>query len=96
MNTTQEPKYEIHHGSIRNRQSQEVIPADEPLMIFRARDKHAANAIAFYFRGLMNDEHRKAVGLRLTQFNEWADANPEKMKEEPDTQLTADWPGYQP
>lgn len=94
MNTTQEPKYTIENGKLVNRQSGEAIPDDEPVMIFRARDQRAASAIAFYYRGVIDDEHRTAVGLRLAQFNAWAEAHPDRMKE-PDTQLTKDWPGYE-
>lgn len=86
MTTIQEPKYKIKNGKIVNRQSGEAIPDDEPLMIFRARDRHAAHVIAFYFRCVKNDEHGRAVGLRLDQFNAWATAHPDRMKE-PDTEL---------
>lgn len=91
MTTTNEPKYAIQDGQLINRQSGERIPADEPLFILRARDIHAAGAIAFYFRGIHNDEHRDAVGRRLKQFNDFASEHPERMKE-PDTIITDDWP----
>jgi hypothetical protein len=90
MNTTQEPKYEIVDNILVNRQSGEPLPPDEPLFILRGRDVDAANAIAFYFRTITNDEHRRAVGIRLDQFNAFALANPERMKKA-DTIITDDW-----
>ena len=49
MNKEQESKYEAdQNGDIFNRISGNYIPSDEPIMIFRARDKHAAAMIAYY------------------------------------------------
>lgn len=91
MTINQEPKYTTNeHGKLVNRQSGEVIPDDEPVMIFRARDKRAKAAIAYYLGFCEDKTHREAVRLRLFQFEHWFQANPDRMKE-PDTQLTADW-----
>ena len=40
-----EPKYQIVGDKIVNRASGEAIPEDEPVIIFRARDVHAAGLI---------------------------------------------------
>lgn len=95
MNTTQEPKYKIENGKLHNRQSGQQIPDDEPVMIFRARDKAALAAIRHYHSRVLNNEHARAVYLRIGQFEKWAIDHPDRMKE-PDTQLTgheADWGG---
>ena len=90
MNRTQEPKYRIKistdgdRSQIVNRVSGEAIPRDEPIMIFRARDKNSALMIAYYKKLCKNDEHKRVVNERLHQFVDWAHDNPERMKE-PDT-----------
>lgn len=84
MTETQEPKYEIRDGRIFNRQSGEAIPDDEPIMIFRARDKHAAEAIRRYGDKCQDWLHRGIVYARAEQFDRWARHHPERMKE-PDT-----------
>jgi hypothetical protein len=84
MTQTQEPKYEIRDGKIVNRSSGEAIPDDEPIMIFRARDKHAHGAIMDYFRRCSNTQHAEVVLARAAQFAEFADDHPDRMKE-PDT-----------
>lgn len=91
MNTIQEPKYKIHNGRLVNRQSDEVIPDDEPLMIFRVRDNYVARVVAFYLSMVTDETHREAVHRRLQQFHAWAKTHPERTKE-PDTQLTHEWP----
>ena len=68
-----------------NRQSGEAIPEDEPVMIFRARDKHARRAIAFYMALVADPDHSRAVRHRIEQFNNFAEFHPDRMKE-PDTQ----------
>lgn len=87
MLTTQEPKYDCTpDGRIVNRSTSAVIPDDEPLMIFRARDKHARTAIAAYIANCSNADHRAVVKSRLLDFEEFAKANPDRMKE-PDSSL---------
>lgn len=90
MNTTQEPKYKIENGKLINRQSGDQIPDDEPVIIFRARDRHAVKVLGFYLSKVANHTHREAVFKRLQQFHVWAEDHPERMKE-PDTQLTEQW-----
>lgn len=81
MNTTQEPKYKIENGKLVNRQSGEQIPDDEPVMIFRAKDRHAKHGIAFYLGHCSDLMHKQAVTQRLIQFEKWANDHPERMKE---------------
>jgi len=57
----QEPKYTVSGSHIINRASGEPIPHDEPVFIFRARDKYAAPLIGQYWRCLENGPHSDAV-----------------------------------
>lgn len=85
MNKEQESKYEAdQNGDIFNRVSGNYIPSDEPIMIFRARDKHAAAMIAYYKKLCADTAHKEAVNVRLRQFVGFAYDHPERMKE-PDT-----------
>lgn len=93
MTTTQEPKYKIVNNAIVNRHSGEPIPPDEPVFVLRARDKFAIGTLNYYLSNDMDADHRRAVELRLKQFEDFSDRHPDRMKV-PDTILTADWPGY--
>lgn len=84
MNAKQEPKYKIVDGKIVNRASGEAIPDDEPVMIFRARDVHAAGMIRGYAGKVGDPEHRAVVLERAADFEQFAADHPERMKE-PDT-----------
>ena len=89
MPVTQEPKYGIRDNRLFNRASGEFIPEDEPVFIFRARDRHAIYAIAQYKGHYLQDEsHKEAVGNRIKDFRAFMEANPKRMKE-PDTALPA-------
>jgi hypothetical protein len=82
----QEPKYEFRDGNIFNRASGEMIPTNEPVMVFRARDKHALAMIHYYRSLVENQEHQIAVDRRIADFSAFAFNHAEQMKE-PDTQL---------
>lgn len=85
METKQEPKYDVNgEGRIVNRVSGEVIPDDEPVMIFRARDKNAAPMIAYYAKLCSDPEHKAIVKERLHHFVDFIHEHPDRMKE-PDT-----------
>lgn len=83
----QEPKYAFSDGRVFNRASGEAIPLDEPVMIFRGRDKHVVALIEEYLSVVRDPEHREAVSQRLAQFVDFANEHPERMKE-PDTDLS--------
>lgn len=85
LSPEQEPKYTTDGYSIINRASGEAIPSDEPIFIFRARDKHACSMLGEYAEFCSDPEHAGAVIDRFIQFGEWAEAHPERMKE-PDTE----------
>lgn len=92
---TQEPKYTTDGHSIINRASGEAIPHDEPVFIFRARDRHAIMVLDEYCDrlGIYSDEeknaHRKAVIQRIKDFSAFAKQHPDRMKE-PDTAAPVD------
>lgn len=77
-------KYDVSSGEFVNRKSGEAIPPEEPCFIFRARDVNAVDAITFYASLCTNSEHQDEVIAVAQRFEDWALANPEKMKE-PDT-----------
>ena len=93
MKISQEPKY-IIEGWVRNRQSGEAIPDDEPVFLLRARDRNAAATLKAYLLLIIQDgcdkEHQTAVGLRIHQFEDFAHFHAKRMKK-PDTRLTPDW-----
>lgn len=88
LSIQQEPKYTVNGSAIVNRASGEPIPADEPVFIFRARDKHACSIIGEYAQFCDNPEHREAVNQRFIEFGEFADRHPDRMRE-PDTIATS-------
>lgn len=81
----QDRKYVFIDGGVRNRASGEIIPADEPVFVFRARDIHAREVIEHYACQIPNDEHRAAVEVRIADFANFAAEHPDRMKE-PDTE----------
>lgn len=84
MNPDQEPKYGIRGEQLFNRQSGELIPEDEPLMIFRGRDVHVVKMLSYYVNMCSNEDHKIALMHRMAHFMKFAEDNPDRMKE-PDT-----------
>lgn len=74
-------KFKYEDGKFINRVSGEAIPDDEPVMIFRARDKHALNAILSYYNDITDRHHRLAVLERIQEFHLFRREHPERMKE---------------
>ena len=81
---SQEPKYGIRDGQIVNRSSGAPIPDDEPIFIFRAKDRLAVLILTAYFSAIEDSEHARAVAGRLEDFKRFAREHPERMKD-PDT-----------
>jgi len=68
-------------GKVANRVTGEVIPDDEPIILFRARDWHAI-AVLERYRFLVSDEHhQRAVDLALQDFRTFKEKHPDRMKE---------------
>jgi hypothetical protein len=84
MLPSQEPKYGIRDGRIINRQTGAPIPDDEPLFVFRAKDRLAVRILTAYFSAIEDPEHARAVAARLEDFKRFAREHPERMKD-PDT-----------
>lgn len=81
MKESQEPKYRAEGGHIHNRQTGEAIPDEEPIMIFRGKDRHAVLAIIHYASLLQDAEHREAVLERALDFTRFANQYPARMQE---------------
>lgn len=82
MITEQEPKYGVNdQGRLVNRETGSVIPDDEPVFILRARDVHAVDTLEFYFQQCQVEGHKQVVSNRIQQFYDFADKNPDRMRE---------------
>ena len=84
MLPSQEPKYGIRDGRIINRQTGEPIPDDEPIFVFRAKDRLTVRILTAYFSAIEDPEHARAVAARLEDFKRFAREHPERTKD-PDT-----------
>ncbi len=81
MLPSQEPKYGIRDGQIVNRRSGVPIPDDEPVFIFRAKDRPAVRILTAYFSAIEDPEHARTVAARLDDFKRFAREHPERMKD---------------
>lgn len=86
MLKSQEPKYAAVGNLIVNRATGVPIPDDEPVFIFRAKDRYAAHMIRLYASECLNEEHRQVILQRAEDFERFAHEHPERMKE-PDSRL---------
>ena len=85
-----DPKYGIkvrNDGStvVAKNLTGEEIPADEPLILFRARDRHAFAMLCYYMTLCVQDgctpEHLKGIENRILSFGHFAVEHPERMKQ---------------
>ena len=79
--------YDRKYGQVTTEHGE--IPDDEPVIVLRARDVHAAAAVGYYHSVCSADRqvdaaHADSVAEVLRQFCAWRDANPHRMKT-PDT-----------
>lgn len=77
----QDRKFAFRDGLFRNRMSGEAIPADEPIVIFRARDNHAVPVLREYREMAQDPHHKQVISDRIVEFSAWRDANPDRVKE---------------
>ena len=87
----QEPKYTSSSktGRLVNRATGKPIPDDEPVFIIRAQDIHAISALRWY-RSVVNEpDQEQAVSRRIADFEAFAAAHPDRMKEPDDISLSA-------
>jgi len=74
-------KFKFEGGRFVNRVSGEPIPDDEPVIIFRARDRHSVRVLEFYLGLAEDDHHRAAIMDRIEEFETYRNNNPGKVKE---------------
>lgn len=78
---SEDRKFKFENGRFINRVSGEAIPDDEPVIIFRARDRHALNVLAYYLSLARDDHHQLAIMDRMDEFLQFRRDNHERMKE---------------
>ena len=76
-----ERKYKIKDNKIVKRDGEIPIPDDEPLFIFRAKDRKALPALVAYGMILDNLDQKAAVTKSVNDFRDFQERNPELMKE---------------
>ena len=76
-----ERKYTIKDGRLVKRDNQIPIPDDEPLFIFRAKDRKALAALVAYNMILDNLDQKESVTKSINDFREFQEKHPEKMGE---------------
>lgn len=78
---TQDPKYGIQDSRLINMTTGEPIPHDEPVFIFRAKDKKMLAALNSYLIQCENETHASAVEQRIVAIESWQARNLDKLKE---------------
>ncbi len=67
------------------RSNDEAIPEDEPVFILRARDRLAIPTLVTYLKFSeldgCNDHHKETLAEAVAAFEEFADQNPDRMKQ---------------
>ena len=80
-----DPKYQIEDNQIVKVITGEAIPLNEPLILFRARDRHALAMLHYYRLVCVSDEctdfHIAGIDNRIKAFQEFARQHPESMKQ---------------
>lgn len=74
-------KFKFENGKFVNRISGEEIPDDEPVIIFRARDRHALSVLHYYYEHVNDPHHAEAIQDRIREFSDFKRNNPGAMKE---------------
>jgi hypothetical protein len=74
-------KFKFENGQFVNRVSGEPIPDDEPVIIFRARDRKALPILHLYLSLCDDEHHRQAIQDRIYEFGAFQRAHPERVKE---------------
>jgi hypothetical protein len=74
-------KFKFENGQFINRVSGEPIPDDEPVILFRARDRYALDVLSFYLSLSKDEHHQQAIKDRIDEFYSYRASHPERMKE---------------
>lgn len=78
---TQDPKYGIQDSRLVNMTTGEPIPNDEPVFIFRAKDKKILHALTAYLNQCENEGHVVSVEQRIVEIESWQARNIDLIKE---------------
>lgn len=81
MDINQERKYDAIDGKIVNRATGKPIPDDEPIIIFRAKDRKSTGMLIAYMAMCEDEMHRRVVQGRIDDFIAWQSKNQDKVKE---------------
>ncbi len=76
-----ERKYKILDGKIVKKSNEVPIPDDEPIFIFRAKDRKALAALVAYNSVLDKLEQKAAVTKTINDFRAFQEKNPDLMCE---------------
>jgi len=76
-----ERKYKILDNRIVKKDNEVPIPDNEPLFIFRAKDRKALSALIAYNMILDNLDQKAEVTKSINDFRRFQEDNPEKMGE---------------
>ncbi len=76
-----ERKYTIKDNKLVKRSNQVPVPEDEPLFIFRAKDRKALAAMVAYSLILDNLDQKAEVTKSVNDFRRFQEEHPEKMAE---------------
>jgi hypothetical protein len=72
------------------------IPPDEPVIVFRARDKMLPKLLAYYrlfcWKAGSPNRHLDLIDGSLEQVEQWQKDNPDKIKV-PDSERSREWMG---
>ena len=76
-----ERKYKIKDGALVKRIGEIPVPDNEPLFIFRAKDRKALSALVAYNMILDTLEQKESVTKSINDFRRFQEDNPELMGE---------------
>lgn len=76
-----ERKYKIAGNQLVKKSNEQPIPEDEPLFIFRAKDRKALAALVAYNMILDNLDQKEAVMKSINDFRNFQEGHPELMSE---------------
>lgn len=77
----QDRKFAFRGSQFVNRVSGEPIPHNEPVIIFRARDRHALSVLGHYLACAEDAHHRRAIMDRIEDFTRFRGEHPERVRE---------------
>lgn len=74
------PKYEVQSGRIHNLLTGRPVPEDEPVLILRARDINAIEAMLFYNAQCKDRSQGSSVNHAVREFKAWQAMEYEQVK----------------